>query len=146
MKINRAWMAAGLTGAAHLARQCKKNAFELIQLQAAMVYLKGIEMVRDLLLYQIGILICVIFLIFGVILMEAGLVFYFPMEFKTRVTVLFGVGAFDCLTALALLGYFASSGHWLKQAARYNECLEGLLEEDRLQGNGRLRARRARAR
>ena len=129
MKFNRTWAAAGLIGAANLVRECKKNAVDLVRIQTATVYLKGVEILRDLFLYQVATLVCVVFLVFGVILMEGAAIFYVPASTVSKTMMAFIVGALDSLTALAVLGYFASSKRWLKRAVKHNACLEELMEE-----------------
>ena len=132
MKINRNnghWIVAGLAGTAELINRCRKNAREFVRIQTALVYLKGVDVVRTLFLYQIGVLVCVIFLVFGVVLIEAAGIFYFPMEFQARIHMAFIVGFLDSLTALIFLGYFASSRRWLHQAAKYNSFVEEFMED-----------------
>ncbi len=131
MKLNRGWTAAGLLGAVSLARECKKNAGELVRIQTARFYLKGVGILRDLFLYQIGILACVVVLVFGFILIQGGLVFLIPWEPGIRLAVVLIMGGADSSIALAFLLYFASSKRWLRQAAKYNECLEELTMERR---------------
>ena len=75
MKFRPSWAAMGMLAATGLIRQSKKNAGEWIRIQTAIVYLKGVEIIRDLFLYYLGILICVTFLVFGVILIEGGIFF-----------------------------------------------------------------------
>lgn len=130
MKLNRHWAAAGLQGAASLVRLCKKNAGELFRVQTAMVYLKGVEIFRELFLYQIGILVCVMFLVFGIILIQGAVIFFISWEAKIRMAAMVIMGGLDFSVALAFLVYLGSSKRWLRQASKYNECVEELIERD----------------
>jgi hypothetical protein len=137
MKIRQSWVTAALWGATALFKQCRKNANELVKIQTAMVYLKGVEILRDLLFYQMGIQVCVVFLVFGVILMQGGVLFYFPLSPQARATTALLLGALDSLTAFSFLAYFSSSKRWLKQAARYNLEVEDIIEKNvHSDGNG----------
>ena len=106
MKINPSWAAVGSLAAAGLIQQSKKNAGEWIRIQTAIVYLKTVEILRDLFLYQLGVLICVMFLVFGVILIEGGLVFFLPLQPGERAGLTVILGAVDFLTALGFLFIF----------------------------------------
>ncbi len=120
MKANRKWAAVGLLAAVQLIGRCKKNALEIVQIYGATTYLKGVRMARDFFLYQIGILVCVMLLVFGGILMEAAILFYIPVETSTRIILAFVLGGIDFLTGAIFLGYFVSSERWLRQASKYN--------------------------
>lgn len=144
MKIHRHWVTAALLGSAGLFRQCKKNAGELIRIQTAVVFLKGVDILRDLFLLQIALQVCVVFLVFGIILMQGGLIFYLPVAAQMRVLLALIFGAADSLGALSLLIYFGSSKRWLRQAAKYNESVEDLMEgREWLRRNGAPRSRGA---
>ena len=129
MKLTRGLTAAGLLGAVSLAQQLKKNAGELVRVQTATLYLKSVEILRDLFLYQIGILVCVVVLVFGIILIQGAVAFFIPLSAKARLVTVLTMGFLDSSIALGVLAYFASSRRWLKQAAKYNECLEELVEK-----------------
>lgn len=129
MKVNREWAAAGLLAVVQLIGKCKDNALEIAQIHGAIAYLKGVHMVRDFFLYQIGVLACVMFLVFGLILMEAAVIFYIPVGTSTRLILAFVLGGVHFLTGVIILGYFASSKRWLRQAAKYNAWIEASMEE-----------------
>ncbi len=124
MKVNRKWAAAGLFIAAQLVGKCKKNAFEIAQIYGATVYLRGVSMARDLFLCQMGMLACVVLSVFGVIFMEAAVIFYIPVQTSTKVIAVFVLGGIHFLTGVIVLGHFASSERWLSQAAKYNAWVE----------------------
>lgn len=115
--------------AAGILRQCQKNAGELVRIQAARIYLKGVDIVRDLFLYQLGVLVAAVFLTFGVILIEGAVIFFLPFEPNMRGIAAFLIGGFDVLAGLFFLSYFASSKRWLRQAAKYNAFIEDFVEE-----------------
>ncbi len=114
----------GLLALMSLIGKCKENAFEIAQIYGATAYLKGVSMVRDLFLYQVGVLACVMLLVFGVILMEVAIVFYAPVETPNRWVLAFVVGGINFLVGAILLGYFASSKRWLRQASKYNAWID----------------------
>lgn len=128
MRIKNPWTALGIMSAAGF---LKKGATEFFQMQAAMVYLKGVDMVRDLLFYQIGIMCCVVFFAFGFVFMQAALVFCFPMEEAMRIKAAFFLGFIDLAGALLALFYLTSSKRWLEQASRYNAYLRGFVQEEK---------------
>ncbi len=123
------WITAAIVGASAVIRGLKKNAVEMAKIQGAMAYLRGVEILRDLLIYQLGILACVIFLVFGVILMQAAMIFCLALEGQARIFAAFGVGLFDFSVALGLIVYFISSKRWLREAAKYNAWVDEFLEE-----------------
>ena len=129
MKFRPSWAAVGMLAATGLIQQSKKNAGEWIRIQTAIVYLKGVEIIRDLFLYQLGILICVTFLVFGVILIEGGIVFFLPLESGKRAVLTLLLGGFDFLGALSFLIYFCSSRRWLRQAQKYHAFLDEFMDE-----------------
>ena len=129
MKFRQSWAAVGMLAAAGLIRQSKKNASEWVRIQTAIVYLKGVEIVRDLFLYQLGVLICVMFLVFGVILMEGGTVFFLPLQPGERASLTLLLGTVDFFGALGFLVYFCSSGRWLRKAQKYHAFLDEFMEE-----------------
>ena len=118
-----------MLAATGLIRQSKKNAGEWIRIQTAVVYLKGVEIIRDLFLYRLGILICVTFLVFGAILMEGGIVLLLPFESGERAVLTLLLGGFDFLGALGFLIYFCSSKRWLRQAQKYHAFLNEFMDE-----------------
>lgn len=129
MRRNGGWVAAGVLEAAGILRQCRKNAGELVRIQAARIYLKSVDIVRDLFLYQLGVLMAAVFLTFGVILIEGAAIFLLPLEPKMRGIIALLTGGFDVLAAFVFLRHFASSERWLRQASKYNAFLEEFLEE-----------------
>jgi len=143
MKLNPSWKTAGILAAAGLLNQCRKNAGEFIRIQTAIAYLRGVEILRDLFLYQLGILVCVVFLVFGVILIEGTLIFYLPLQTSVRVFAGLCLGVFDSLTALGFLVYFLSSARWLRQAEKYHDYLEEFMDQARdFSGNGHRKKHR----
>ena len=130
MKVNSSWASVGLFAAIQLIGKCKKNAFEIAQIYGATAYLKGVQMARDLFLYQIGILACVLLSVVGVILMEAAVIFYIPVETSTRVILAFALGGINFLTGAIFLGYFSSSERWLRQASKYNSWVKAAMDEE----------------
>ena len=129
MKFRPSWAVVGMLAATGLIRQSKKNAGEWIRIQTAIVYLKGVEIIRDLFLYQLGVLICVMFLVFGVILIEGGMVFFLPLEPGKRTALILLLGGFNFLGALGFLIYFCSSQRWLRQAQKYHAFLDEFMDE-----------------
>ncbi len=130
MKADRKWAAAGLLAVAGLLGKCKQNAFEIAQIYGVTTYLKGVQMVRGFFLYQIGILACVMLLVFGVILMEGAVIFYIPVETSARILLVFVLGGINFLTGAICLGYAASSKRWLRQASKYNAWVAASMEEE----------------
>ena len=128
MKLNSTWLAAGIIGANNLVQHYKKSLTELFTVQSATVYLKGVEIVRHLFLVQVSIMACLVFVIFGVILIEAAVIFYMATNSDARTLTMILVGAVDILVAGSVLAYFASSNYWLQQAAKYNATLEELIK------------------
>jgi hypothetical protein len=129
MKSNRKWATVGWLAAMQLFGKVKKNAFDIAQIYGATAYLKGVLMVREFFLYQIGLLVCVLLLVFGGILMEVAAVFYIPAETSTRVLLCFTLGGVNFLIGVIVLGYFSSSKRWLRQASKYNALLKAVMEE-----------------
>ena len=129
MKFRQSWTAVGMLAAAGLIRQSKKNMGQWIRIQTAIVYLKGVEIIRDLFLYQLGVLICVMFLVFGVILIEGGMVLFLHLQSGERAGLTLLLGAVDFLGALSFLIYFCSSRRWLRQAQKYHAFLDEFMEE-----------------
>ena len=130
MKANNSWASVGLFAALQLIGKCKKNAFEIAQIYGATAYLKGVQMARDLFLYQVGILACVLLSVVGVLLMEAAVIFYIPVGTSTRVILAFALGGINFLTGAILLGYFSSSERWLRQASKYNTWVKAMMDEE----------------
>ena len=128
MKFRPGWTTVGMLATAGFIRQSKKNAGEWMKIQTAIVYLKGVEIIRDLFLYQLGILICVMFLVFGVILIEGGMVFFLPLEAVQRASLTLLLGSADFFGALFCLLYFCSSGRWLRQAQKYHMFLDEFMK------------------
>ena len=129
MKFRTSWAALGMLAATGLIRQGRKNAGEWIRIQTAIAYLKGVEILRDLFLYQLGILICVMFLVFGVILIEGGIIFFLSVLPEARVGLTLLLGAVDFLGAAGFLVYFCSSTRWLRQAQKYHAFLDEFIED-----------------
>ena len=129
MKFRSSWAALGMLTTAGVIRQSGKSAGDWIRIQTAIGYLKGVEIIRDLFLYQLGALICVMFLVSGVILMEGGAVFFLPLQPAQRAVLTLLLGGLDFLGALACLLYFCSSGRWLRQAQKYHPFLDEFMEE-----------------
>lgn len=130
MKSKQAWFEAGVAGASALFNLFRKNAFSVLQIQSAIAYLKGVEIVRDILFYQLGLMLCVSFLVFGVILIQGAAIFFISMEPLTRAMVALVLGFLDSGIALGVLIYFMSSKRWLRQAAKYNSTVENIWEEE----------------
>ncbi len=129
MKVNGRWAASGLLAAAQIIGKCKQNAFEIAQIYGATAYLNGVSVVRDFCLYQIGILACVMLLVFGVILMEAAVIFYIPLATSTRAILVFVLGGIHLLAGGIFLAYLASSERWLRQASKYNTRVKTSMED-----------------
>jgi len=129
MKTNRKWMAAGLLTAIQLFGTCKKNTLEIAQIYGATAYLKGVRMLRDFFLYQIGILACVMLLVMGGILMEVAVIFYLPVAMSTRAILVFVLGGMNVLLGGLFLASFASSERWLRKAANYNAFIKSSMED-----------------
>jgi hypothetical protein len=130
MKENRMWAAVGWLAAVRLIGKCKKNALEIAQIYGATAYLKGVQVVRDFFIYQIGILACTMLLVLGAIIMEVAVVLYIPVENSTRVILAFVAGGINFLIGAILLRYFASSKRWLRQASKYNAWVKATMEEE----------------
>ena len=130
MKANNSWASVGLFAAMQLIGKCKKNAFEIAQIYGATAYLKGVQMARDLFLYQIGIFACVLLSVIGVLLMEAAVIFYIPVEISVRIILVFALGGINFLTGVIFLGYFSSSERWLRQASKYNAWVKATMDEE----------------
>jgi hypothetical protein len=129
MKLNPGWTTTGLLAAGGLIRVCRKSAGRFFRIQSTTLYLKSVEIVRDLFLYQLGILICAVFLVFGVILIQVAAIFYLPLSQETKVGVCLFVGLFDFMAALGTLLYLSSSSRWLRQAKKYDKFLEEFLDQ-----------------
>lgn len=127
MKVKNPWAALGMLSAAGF---LKKSAVDFFQMQTAMAYLKGVDMVRDLLFYQIGIMSCVIFFAFGFVFIQTAAVFCFPMEDAVRLKAAFIMGFIDLAGAAWALFYLTSSKRWLEQAAKYNSYLRGFIQDE----------------
>lgn len=136
MKLRYAWLAAEMLGAFNLMGQYKKNTHDWIRIRTATVWLKAIGTARLLVIYQIGIIACVLVLVFSAILMEAALIFCISMSVESKVTTLLIVAALNFAAALGLIGYFLSSERWLEQAAKYNECVAELNQKGTLPNAG----------
>ena len=132
MKVDRKWISVGFLAAIQLMGRCKKNTLEIAKIYGATAYLKGVQMLRDFLLYQISILACVMLLVLGIILMEAAVVFFIPVQMSTRAIVAFVFGGINVLTGGLILASFASSERWLWQAAKYNAFIKASMEKDSL--------------
>ncbi len=130
MKVDRKWAAVGLFAAVRLLGKCKRNALDVAQIYGAIAYLKGVRMARDFFLHQIGVLVCVMFLVFGVILMEAAVLFYIPVGTSTRIILAFLLGGIHFLAGGIFLGYFASSKQWLRHASKYSGWVKASMEDE----------------
>lgn len=122
MKINHNWAAAGLFTAAQLIGKCRRSAVETAEIYGAAAYLKGVKMARGLFLYQTAVNVCAMFVVFGVILIEAGFIFWGPADPLDRIQRCFIAGAADVFAGGVFLAYLMSPGRWLDEAAKYN-CL-----------------------
>lgn len=129
MKINSRWAFLGWLAAGQLLGKARQNALETLQIYGAAAYLKGVRLVRDFFIHQIGVLTCVMFLVFGVVLIEGAAVFALVQRVSPAVTILIA-GLLNFSVGLSLLGYFASSRCWLEKASRYNAYLNALLHEE----------------
>ncbi len=132
MKKHRKWADLGWFAALQILGTCRKNAFDIAQIYGATAYLKGVRLVREFFLYQVGLLACVMFLVSGVILMEVAAVFYIPVATPTRIVIGFALGGLNFLTGSIVLGYFASSGRWLREASKYNAWVKASMGESDL--------------
>ena len=130
MKSNSKGVVGGFLAALRLIEKCKKGAFEIAQIYGATAYLKGVHIARDFFLYQTGVLACVMFLAFGIILMEVAVIFFIPMDISRRCIVAFLLGAINVLTAAVFLRRYTSSGQWLHLASKYNAWIKTSLEEE----------------
>lgn len=130
MKTNYRWAARGWLSVVQLMGTCRKNAFEIAQIYGATTYLKGVQLVRDLFLYQMGILAAVVLLVFGLILMEIAALVYVPLTPSVRCMLAFILGGIHVVTGIIFLGYLVSSKRWLEQASKYNAWLKSSLEEE----------------
>ena len=129
MKLKNVWFVAELLGALGLAQRYKKNTEEWVRLQTAMAWLKSIGFARDLVIYQVGVSACVLVLVVSGILMEVALIFCLSLSAQAKITAVFVVSGIDFAVALSCLGYFLSSERWLKQAAKYNDCVSELISK-----------------
>lgn len=127
-KMKNPWLALGLMGAAGL---LKKNALRFTQTQVAIAYLKGIDVLRDVLFYQVGLIFCVIFFTFGFVLMQVAVIFAFPVTEAARLKIFFAAGLLDLTIALGVLLFLTSSKLWIRQAAKHNTYLKELMEENK---------------
>lgn len=135
MRMNRKWAALGMFAAAQLAGKCKKNAFEAVQIYGATAYLKGVRIVRDFFLYQMGILACVLFVVFGAICMEGAVIFYLPVQASTKLLLVFILGVGHFLTGGLILCWLASSKLWLQQASKYNAWVAASMQKNLKKGD-----------
>lgn len=127
MKLKNVWFVAELLGAFGLVQSYKKNTQEWVRIQTAMIWLKSIGFARDLVIYQVGVSACVLVLVVSGILMEIALIFCLPLSSQAKTTAVLIVSGIDFAVALSCLGYFLSSERWLKQAAKYNDCVSELV-------------------
>jgi len=130
VKLKKVWLAAELLGAAGLAKHYKKNTEDWFRIQFATIWLKSVGMARDLMLYQVGVSVCVMMLVVSVIVMEGALIYFIPMSPQARIVAVFVAGGVNFAIAAGLLKFILSSQRWLNKAAQYNSCLEETLKSE----------------
>ena len=120
MKLKGFWFVADLLNLFGVAQQYKKNTEDWLQIQVAMVWLKGIHFAREFVIDQVAVMACVITLILSALLIEAAFVFCLPIALQSKLITLFVVAGINFSIAIGLLGYFLAAERWVKQAAKYN--------------------------
>jgi len=130
VKLKKAWLMAELLGAVGLAKHYKKNTEDWFRIQYAMIWLKSVGMARDLMLYQVGVSVCIMMLVVSVIVMEGALIYFIPMSPKARISAIFIAGGVNFAIAAGFLKFFLSSQRWLRKAAQYNSCLKETLKSE----------------
>lgn len=120
MKLRQAWVIAELLGAFKLFGQYKRNSAEWVSIQSAMILLKSVNVARDLVIYQIGIMACVVALVFSGIVMEIAVILCTNMSLQSKFIAIFITASINFALTLGCLSYFLASGRWLAHAAKYN--------------------------
>lgn len=127
-KVKNPWLTLGLMGAAGFLR---KSAARFTQTQFAIAYLKGLDLVRDVIFYQIAVMFCVLFFTFGFFLMQAAVLFVLNVSDEARLKLLFAAGLLNFVIALGALLFLTSSKVWIGVASKHNGLLKELMEENK---------------
>ncbi len=107
--------------------RAQKNIFELAKIKTAIYYLGALQGVRRTLILLVQIILSIIFLTMGIFILHVSLFFLASEGGSFRVRILLGLGGMELLSSLAFLGWFLSSGRWVREAARTNRTLRKLM-------------------
>lgn len=129
MNSNSGGALIGLLAVQRLISFFGRNAREYFRIQSASAYLHAIEVIREFFFYQFSILICAVFLSFGVILIQTAILLYLPMSLEMKAGIGLLMGLIDFFTALGVLLYFSSSSWWLNKAKKHHQFLEQVLDK-----------------
>ncbi len=97
-------------------RNYHKNTIDLMKIEGAGYYVKGVGQARKIFLGHI-LLNCLLFLLLaGFILMHAGLFLYLDWSVRTKSLLFIGLGAVYFIVALAVILRFCSQKKWMESS------------------------------
>ena len=91
-----------------------RSATELARLKMSLMYLKGVETFRLLFINLLGVGVCLIFLISGLLLVPSLLLFYAPWPNEVKMYVGFGCAMMYLLISVGIFSYLFSQSKWLE--------------------------------
>ena len=121
-----------LIGIAAIAKYFKDTGLDLIKMKTAEGYLELLKGLRYLMIDVISLIFLALFLIAGVVMAEAGIIFLVSEHSETRMILLLIFGAANITIALAVLLYVFSSRRWFRVAARTNKTLAKMLKRRKI--------------
>jgi hypothetical protein len=83
-------------------------------LKISMFYIKSIETMRLLFLGMVGIGLCLMFLLSGIVLLHVVIFVYMPWSAETKIAIGLGCAAFYIVLAVSAFIFLSSQTKWLK--------------------------------
>lgn len=112
-RIIRALM---MTFGVGLLNSYRKLSLDLLKIQAASAYLKGVQTVRRAWIAALLMAVVLLLLAAGFVMLHVGLFFWIPGTMATKAVVLMGLGLLYMAVALGVIIALCSEKAWLKSS------------------------------
>ncbi len=109
-----------------LAKQYQTKAVDLVKIEAAALYIKGVKALREHCLALLMLAFCFMVLAFAVVVMPLALVLALDLGLRAKMLAVVLLGIVDICVPLAVINRYLSEKTWM-QASKSDELLEKVI-------------------
>jgi|GEM_PF-5773406 len=124
MKIQNSWFVMSLLGVSGLLGKCRKNLFEMANIQSAILYLRAVQGIRHSMIGTFQLVLGTMFFLAGIILLHFALFAFLNHETGLRSWGLFVLGLIEVAASAGYMAWFFSSKRWVRDAAHFHPVLK----------------------